>query len=115
MSEYTERINTEAEAHPSEAHTEGHAHGHMVGYGTYIMVWLGLVALTSITVTIAGMHLGSLTLIAAMVIAAIKTSLVGYHFMHIKFDNAVIKVFILVCLVIFLTFWILTFSDLSFR
>ncbi len=115
MSEYSESINTEAEAHPSEAHTEVDGHGHMVGYGTYIMVWLGLVALTSITVTIAGIHLGSLTLIAAMVIAAVKTSLVGYHFMHLKFDNMIIKVFVLVCLVIFLTFWILTFSDLSFR
>ncbi|MBZ0202201.1 MAG: cytochrome C oxidase subunit IV family protein [Ignavibacteria bacterium] len=111
MSEYSESVNTEAEAHLTEAHT----HGHLVGYGTYIMVWLGLVALTSITVTIAGIHLGSLTLIAAMLIAAVKTSLVGYHFMHLKFDNMIIKVFVLVCLVIFLAFWILTFSDLSFR
>ncbi|CAG1022476.1 partial cytochrome c oxidase subunit IV, partial [Methylococcales bacterium] len=62
-----------------------------------------------------GIHLGSLTLITALVIAAVKTSLVGYHFMHIKYDNAITKIFILVCIVIFLTFWILTFSDLSFR
>ncbi|MCI0450294.1 MAG: cytochrome C oxidase subunit IV family protein [Chlorobi bacterium] len=90
-------------------------HSHTVGYGTYIMVWLGLVALTAITVTVAGMHLGSLTLLAALTIACIKTSLVAYYFMHVKFDNMVIKVFIAVCLLIFLTFWILTFSDLSFR
>jgi len=90
-------------------------HSHTVGYGTYVMVWLGLVALTAITVTVAGMHLGSLTLIAALMIACIKTTLVAYYFMHVKFDNMVIKVFIMVCLLIFLTFWILTFSDLSFR
>ena len=119
MSEQTQTGELTAEqAHAAAGHGEEHAQGHgghMVSYGTYFMVWLGLVALTAVTVTIAGIHLGSLTLITAMLIAAVKTTLVGYHFMHIKYDNAIIKVFILVCLVIFLTFWILTFSDLSFR
>ncbi len=106
-----------AAAHGEAEHAHGGAHagGHMVGYGTYFMVWLGLVALTAVTVTIAGIQLGSITLLTAMLIASVKTALVGYHFMHIKYDNKIIKVFILVCLVIFLTFWILTFSDLSFR
>ena len=99
--------------HTQEHTAEEHSHGS--GYGTYVMVWLGLVALTAITVTIAGIHLGSLTLIAALLIASIKTMLVAYHFMHVKFDNKIIKVFILICIAIFLTFWILTFSDLSFR
>ncbi len=117
MSEQTQTAELTSEQAHAAAHGDEHAagHGHMVSYGTYFIVWLGLVALTAITVTIAGIHLGSLTLIAAMLIAAVKTTLVGYHFMHIKYDNVIIKVFILVCLVIFLTFWILTFSDLSFR
>jgi cytochrome c oxidase subunit 4 len=118
MSEHThtEAIDTGAHAAVRDTgHEEAAAHGHSVSYGTYIMVWLGLVALTAITVTIAGIQLGSLTLIAAMFIATVKTTLVGYHFMHVRFDNVIIKVFILVCLIIFLTFWILTFSDLSFR
>ncbi|NOS83968.1 MAG: cytochrome-c oxidase [Ignavibacteria bacterium] len=116
MSEQTqtgELAATQAQSAHGDEHAAGH--GHTVSYGTYFMVWLGLVALTAVTVTVAGIHLGSLTLITAMLIAAVKTTLVGYHFMHIKYDNAIIKVFILVCLVIFLTFWILTFSDLSFR
>lgn len=116
MSEQTQTAELTAEQ-AQGAHAGGHegSDTHQVSYGTYFMVWLGLVALTAVTVTIAGIHLGSLTLIAAMLIAAVKTTLVGYHFMHIKYDNVIIKVFILVCLVIFLTFWILTFSDLSFR
>lgn len=118
MSEQTQTGELQAVQAHAAGHGEGHAQGHgghMVSYGTYFMVWLGLVALTAVTVTIAGIHLGSLTLITAMLIAAVKTTLVGYHFMHIKYDNVIIKVFILVCLIIFLTFWILTFSDLSFR
>ncbi len=116
MSEQTQTGELSAEQAHAAAHGDkAHAAGHLVSYGTYFMVWLGLVALTSVTVTIAGIQLGSITLIAAMLIAAVKTTLVGYHFMHIKYDNVIIKVFILVCLIIFLTFWILTFSDLSFR
>lgn len=114
MSEQTETREITS-VHAQSAQHPGGGHVHITSYGTYFMVWLGLVALTAVTVTISGIHLGSLTLIMAMLIAAVKTSLVGYHFMHLKYDNAVIKVFVLVCLVIFLTFWILMFSDLSFR
>jgi len=113
MGEYAAGSGQAQETVHAETHGAGHVH--MTSYGTYIMVWLGLVALTAVTVTVAGIHLGSLTLITALLIAAVKTSLVGYHFMHIKNDNAITKIFILVCIVIFLTFWILTFSDLSFR
>ena len=105
MSEQT----TESTTHAAEVHT------HEVSYGTYIMVWIGLVALTAITVTIAGIHLGSVTLIAALTIASIKTVLVVTYFMHVRFDNMTIKIFIFMCLLIFIIIMILTFSDLSFR
>ena len=117
----SEQIHTgEKHSHhaPAEHGTAEHGAvhgGHKAGYGVYIMVWLGLVALTAVTITVSGIQLGSITLITALLIASVKTSLVGYHFMHIKYDNAITKLFILVCIVIFLTFWILMFSDLSFR
>lgn len=120
MTEHTEAHGHGIKSHAGEhgaAHGAEHGagHAHVPSYGSYIMIWLGLVALTAITVTIAGIHLGSLTLTAALIIAAVKTAFVGYYFMHIKFDSPIMKIFILICLVIFLTFWILTFSDLSFR
>jgi len=111
MNEKSQQIPGTPAAHGAEVH----AHAHEVSYGTYIMVWLGLVALTAITVTIAGIHLGSVTLIAALMIASIKTILVVSYFMHVRFDNMTIKVFIYVCLVIFIIIMLLTFSDLSFR
>lgn len=79
------------------------------------MVWLGLVALTSITVSIAGLHLGSLTLVMALIIASIKTFLVASYFMHIKFEPRVFKGFVFVCIITFVIFVILTFSDYSYR
>ena len=88
---------------------------HEFPYGAYIMVWAGLVALTAITVTAAGVNFGALTLIIALMIASGKTLLVINYFMHVKFDNKVFKVFILVCIVTFIIFLILTFTDIAFR
>ena len=98
--------------HTSENHA---AENHSPGYGSYIMVWLGLVALTSITVSVAGLHLGSLTLVTALIIACTKTMLVASYFMHIKFEPRVFKGFVIVCLVTFIIFVILTFTDYSYR
>ncbi|HCA43732.1 MAG TPA: hypothetical protein DEP28_10830 [Bacteroidetes bacterium] len=103
----------EREAQHEEVHLE-HAE-HDTGFGTYILVWLGLVGLTAITVTLSGISLGSLTIITALLIATIKTLLVANYFMHVKFDTTIFKVFIGVCIIIFLTMIVLTFFDLTFR
>ncbi len=95
----------------SEHNTESHS----IGYGTYIMVWLGLVALTAVTVSVAGFNFGGITIIIALLIATVKSLLVGNYFMHLKFEKAIFKIFIAVCIVTFLIMIILTFSDLSFR
>ncbi|MCX6165200.1 MAG: cytochrome C oxidase subunit IV family protein [Ignavibacteriae bacterium] len=88
---------------------------HSTNYGTYILVWLGLVALTTLTVAVAGLNLASLTIVVALAIATIKSLFVANYFMHVKNDSRVFKIFIVVCLVIFLTMIILTFFDLIFR
>ena len=88
---------------------------HDFPYGAYVMVWAGLVALTAITVTVAGVNLGAFTLIIALMIASGNTLLVVNYFMHVKFDNKVFKIFILVCIVTFIIFLILTFTDIAFR
>lgn len=88
---------------------------HSLSYGPYIMVWLALIALTSITVSVAGLHLGSLTIITAMLIACTKTLLVANYFMHLKTESKLFKVFVWVCLITFITFTILTFIDYSYR
>ncbi|RPI15289.1 MAG: cytochrome-c oxidase [Ignavibacteriae bacterium] len=88
---------------------------HHMSYGTYIMVWLGLVALTAITVSVAGLNFGSITLTVALLIATAKTFLVMNYFMHVKFEHTVFKIFIAVCIITFIIMITLTFFDLSFR
>ncbi len=88
---------------------------HVIDYGTYIFVWLGLLALTSLTVTVAGIHLGNYTLIVGLLIALTKASLVIAIFMHIKVEDPIFKVFIGIVLLTLLAIFILTFIDYSFR
>jgi len=95
----------------SEHNTESHS----ISYGTYVMVWLGLLALTAITVSVSGFEFGAITVIIALLIAVAKSLLVGNYFMHLKFEKAIFKIFIAVCIVTFLIMIVLTFSDLSFR
>jgi cytochrome c oxidase subunit 4 len=88
---------------------------HTIGYGTYIMVWLGLVGFTAMTVTVAGFNLGALTIVMALMIAISKSMLVGTYFMHLKFEKTVFRIFVSVCIITLIIIIALTFSDLSFR
>lgn len=85
------------------------------GYLTYIIVWLALLVFTSITVTIAGLDLGKYTLLIAMFIAAVKSALVINIFMHIKFEEKIFKVFLLLSGMTLIIIFVLTFSDFLFR
>ena len=91
-----------------------HEH-HITPYSTYVIVWLALMALTSITVTVAGIDFGAVALAVALFIAAVKSTLVINIFMHIKMDEPIFKVFILVSLFTLVIIFILTFFDVVNR
>jgi cytochrome c oxidase subunit 4 len=88
---------------------------HTNGYGVYILVWMSLLVLTSLTVSVAGMNFEQYTLLIALTIAAIKSYLVITIFMHIKFDDPIFKLFILVSILTLFVIFVLTFVDYSFR
>lgn len=88
---------------------------HIVPYGRYILVWLGLVGLTGATVALAGIDLGRLVIVTALAIASIKGLLVLNVFMHLKFEDRVFRIFMTVTAVIFLIFISLTFFDYAFH
>lgn len=100
----------------NDNHNDGHiAEAHHPSYGVNILVWLGLLSLTAITVAVAGINLGSLALTVALIIATVKSMFVVNFFMHLKFDNKVLKIFIGICIIVFVIVLILTFFDLTFR
>lgn len=88
---------------------------HSHGYGIYILVWLGLLALTGLTVAVAGINIGGFTVATALIIASLKAYLVLTIFMHLKSESKTFRVFVLVALFFLVISFILLFSDYSFQ
>jgi cytochrome c oxidase subunit 4 len=91
------------------------SHSHIVGYGTYVFIWLTLCGLTALTATVSGIYFGAVTLLIALIIAITKASLVLNIFMHIKFDHFVFRVFITLGIFTLLSIFVLTYADYIFR
>lgn len=101
--------------HSHETHGGHEAHAHKVTYGQFFLIYLGLIALTGLTVALAGFDLGRWILLTAMGIASVKTALVLNIFMHLKFEDSLFRWFALVAFVILAIFFALTFFDYAFH
>ncbi len=85
-------------------------------YRTYAWVWVGLLILTGLTVSMAGMNLGRLSIAMVLAIAAIKSGLVLGYFMHLKYETGLLfKLMIPIVLAALTIFIGLTFTDIAFR
>ena len=85
------------------------------GYDVYVLTWVALLILTAVTVTVAGMQLGRFSAVTAILIAAIKASLVLYLFMHLKYENKLFRTMVFLTLATFVVFIGITFLDILFR
>ena len=90
-------------------------HEHSPSYGIYILVWLGLLALTGLTVAVAGMNIGRFTVATAIIIACAKAFLVLSIFMHLRSEGKTFSVFVIVALFFLAISFILLFADYSFK
>jgi cytochrome c oxidase subunit 4 len=59
--------------------------------------------------------LGKLAIIGALVLAALKSSLVLWHFMHLKYESRFLRTMVGLVLFIFIAVVIVTFFDYSFQ
>ena len=85
--------------------------GFIVPYRTFVLVWVGLLILTVITVIASQVHLGQWGTVVAIVIASAKSSLVLLFFMGLKYERAVIRWMFLVAILSFMIFLALTYVD----
>lgn len=95
-----------------------HSHGeegHVVSYERYVLIWVGLMGLTGLTVALAGIELGRWVILTALTIASIKGLLVLNVFMHLQFEDRVFRVFAAVAGITLAIFIVLTFFDYAFR
>ena len=93
--------------------TNDHHHG--PGYGLLAGIWAALMVLTGVTVWAAGLDLGFLNVAAALAIASTKASLVILFFMHLKYENWLLKGLVLMTFVILAIFIGFTFFDTAYR
>ena len=84
-------------------------------YSKYLMVWLTLLLLTGMTITAAGLQFGHWSIVAAILIAGVKGTLVLFYFMHLRREPVLFKVTLTVALFTLVVIMLLTFADVSFR
>ncbi len=83
---------------------------------TYVVVWIGLLVLTAVTVWSASIRLGGLTIVVCLSIAAFKSILVLLWFMHLRHEKSVlIRILIPIVIAVLAIFIGLTYSDIILR
>ena len=88
---------------------------HIIPYRTFLLVLGGLIVLTLISVAITRIHLGSLTVFMALLIAAVKSSIVLWIFMHLKFENRMFKLSVVGVVLLLAAVITITLLDYLFR
>jgi len=113
-------MSSNHDAHAHDAHGHGHAddglvHVHVHPAGTYVKIFVALVALTLLTVGLSRVHLGNWNFFIAVAVATIKATLVAMFFMHLKDDNR-FNVLIFVGSLLFIgVFFVYTTNDTQHR
>ncbi len=90
---------------------------HILSEKTCLLVWLGLLLLTAVTVWVAGLHFeaGFVHILVAMLVATAKAALVIFQFMHLSYEGRAIKLMVLSAFVILAIFIGFTFFDTANR
>ncbi len=94
---------------------DGMVHSHISSWQFYVAIFFGLIFFTLVTIGVSYVHLGSLNLAVAIIIASIKASLVVTFFMHLKYDNK-FNALMFVCGLLFIgVFFAYTLNDTDRR
>jgi cytochrome c oxidase subunit 4 len=91
---------------------EFHQH-HLMSFKMQFSTWLGLILLTVMTVTVSvfGADIYTLSVLTALIIASTKALVVALYFMHLKFDPKIYQIMIGVVMLLFVVFLVLTLID----
>lgn len=90
--------------------------GHqIIPYITYGRILVILLLLTAITISVTVIDLATWTIAMALFIACVKGTVVMTYFMHLKYENRVLRGLVIGVLALFTLVLIFTFFDYSFR
>jgi len=83
---------------------------HISSYKDHFSTLMALLLLTFITVAISvfGADLRSLSVFTALLIATVKVIVVAYYFMHLKYDKKLYTWLLVIVVILFVSFTVLT-------
>ena len=87
----------------------------VVSTKTFVLIWLALLVLTGVTIKAAQMRMGEWSILANLLIASTKASLVLWFFMHLKYEKMVFKLLFLIPIATITIIIALTFFDIWYR
>jgi cytochrome c oxidase subunit 4 len=88
---------------------------HISSYSLNLKVLLILLILTTISILAIKMHLGAYTVALALIIASVKVTVVLTYFMHLKFENLLLRLMVGGVFLLFAIVIVITFIDYYFR
>jgi cytochrome c oxidase subunit 4 len=88
---------------------------HITSYSLNWTVLLVLLTLTTISVLAIKFHLGAFTVAIALLLASIKVAIVLTYFMHLKFENLLLRLMVGGVFLLFAIVIVITFIDYYFR
>ena len=88
---------------------------HTSSYSLNLKVLLALLILTTISVLAVKFHLGAFTVAVALIIASVKVAIVLTYFMHLKFEDLLLRLMVGGVFLLFAIVVVITFIDYYFR
>jgi cytochrome c oxidase subunit 4 len=94
---------------------KNHEESHITSYALNWKVLLVLLILTMTSILVIKIHLGAFTVAIALLLASIKTTIVLTYFMHLKFENLILRLMVGGVFLLFAIIIVITFIDYYFR
>ncbi|MCX7985759.1 MAG: cytochrome C oxidase subunit IV family protein [Bacteroidales bacterium] len=88
---------------------------HITPYRTLAIVLVVLLALTFLTIEITSFDLKAWNVALALLVACFKGYLVLSYFMHLKYENLLIKILVGMVILLFALIIVITYIDYLFR
>lgn len=88
---------------------------HITSYSLNWTVLLTLLTLTALSILAIKFHLGAYTVALALILASVKVTIVLTYFMHLKFENMLLRLMVGGVFLLFAIVIVITFIDYYFR
>jgi cytochrome c oxidase subunit 4 len=88
---------------------------HISSYSLNLRILIILLLLTTTSILAIKFHFGAFTVAVALILASVKSAIVLTYFMHLKFENLMLRLMVGGVFLLFAIVIVITFIDYYFR